>query len=246
MKKIKVRKRTIAVRKRLMMLQLANGVEHYRLQITDDAEDAELIRQVNIKYAELFRERYKKRITSHFDNIEGMANGFLGERMFQSALNELRIPYLHDEMALKLVEDRVYGGDFILYKFNSKENLSIEIKTRDHGDKLKPHDCMLVKQSTWDASVKAGLTPDVVVGLRLTSDGLNAEIMGWTEGCNIVELNDKKAADWICSEKCPCYAIPYDALHKFAELIPQLKLCSMDLQNFGKVINNIRQHGNVS
>jgi len=246
MKEIKVRKPATLTMKRLMMLLPAHGVDRYALQITDDAEDAELIRQVNTKYAELFKDRYEKKITSHFDNIEGMANGFLGERMFQSALNELRIPYLHDEMALKLVEDRVYGGDFILYKFNSKENLSIEVKTRDHGNKSKPHDCMLVKQSTWDVSVKAGLTPDVVVGLRLTSDGLNAEIMGWTEGCNIVELNDKKAADWICSEEYPCYAIPYDALHKFAELIPQLKLCSIDLQNFGKVINNIRQHGNVS
>lgn len=245
MKEIKVRKRTTLAMKRLMMLLPAHGVDRYALQITDDAEDAELIRQVNLKYAELFSERYKKKITSHFDNIEGMANGFLGQRMFQSALNELRIPYLHDEMALKLVEDRVYGGDFILYKFNSKKNLSIEVKTRAHGVELKPNDYMLVKQVPWDTSASEGLTPDIAVGLRLTSDGLNAEIMGWTEGCNVVELNDKKAADRI-GVYSPCYAIPYDALRKFAELIPQLKLCSTDLQTFDKVINNIRQHGNVS
>ena len=242
MKKVKVKKRTTLVSKHLMMLQLANGVDHYTLQITDDAKDAEFIRQVNIKYAELFRERHK---TSSFDNTESRANGFLGQRMFQSALNQLRIPYLHDEMALKLVEDRVYGADFILYKFNSKKKLSIEIKTRDHGDKLEPHDCMLVRRDTWDNSVKEGLTPDVVVGLRLTSDRLNAEIMGWTEGRNIVKLNDKKAADRI-GVYSPCYAVPYDALRKFAKLIPQLKRCSIDLQNFGKVINNIRQHGNIS
>jgi hypothetical protein len=240
MKKVKVRKPATLTMKRLMMLVPVRGVDRYALKITDDAEDAELIRQVNIKYAELFGERYEKRTAEHFQSVAAMANGFLGERMFQSVLNELRIPYLHDEMALVFVEDRVTGGDFILYDLESKENVTVEVKTG-----VSPWGHMLVNKKDWDTPASKGLTPNIVVGLRLTSDGLNAEIMGYTEGCNIVKLNDSEAAQRICKKK-PCYAIPYDALHKFAKLIPKLKRCSIDLQNFDKVINNIRQHGNVS
>jgi hypothetical protein len=209
------------------------------LQITDNARDAELIREVNLKYAELLGERYKDRTANHFQNIAAMANGFLGQRMVQSMLNQLHIPYLHDEMALKLVEDRVYGGDFILYDFNSEENASIEVKTGCYGNVAKPYEHMLVNLKDWDTNVREGSTPDIVVGLRLTSDGLNAEIMGWTEGCNIVKLSDAKAADMICYESSPCYAIPYNALHNFADLIPKLRRFSIDLEHFDNVISQM-------
>ena len=216
---------------------------HYMLQITDNAKDADFIRQVNIAYAKLLGERYKERTAEHFQNVQGMANGFLGQRMIQSMLNQLHIPYLHDEMALRFVEDRVYGGDFIIYDFNNKESesVSIEVKTGCYSksELSPPYEHMLVNIEDWNGNVKANLTPNIVIGLRLTWDMLNAEIMGWTEGYNIVELNDKNKAEWICSESYPCYAIPYNMLHNFTELIPQLRRCSINPQLFNKVIKNM-------
>jgi len=226
--------------------RIVKSGEDYMLQITDDAKDAEFIRQVNIKYAELFGERYKKRMAEHFQNVQSMANGFLGQRMFQSMLNQWHIPYLHDEMALKFVEDRIIGGDFKVYDFKNKKSVSIEVKTGCYGksELSPPYEYMLVNIEDWERNASQGSTPDIVIGLRLTWDMLNAEIMGWTEGYNIVGLNDKSKAERICSEEHPCYAIPYNMLHNFAELIPQLRRYSICHRGFDSLIKELKSASN--
>lgn len=175
------------------------------LELTDD------LAALNKAYAELFVQRYKDdprgTFTTGSDPRE-MGYGILGQRMFQSLLNQYRIPYIHDEPAFKFEEDRLIS-DFMIPGFGS-----IDVKTR-----LWNTDTLIIRRNAWDSYVKRGEVPNFVVALRLTQEEKIAEIMGYAHGA---EVKNWPNNPHICI-RSPCHSKLYDELAPFSEIFTKLK-----------------------
>jgi len=184
-------------------------------KLGDFLEIADDLMLVNQAYAEVLLKRYKDDPRASFvtgSDQKEMREWIIGQRLFQSFLNQWRIPYVHDEPVFKFECEKLFFADFIIPYFGT-----VEIKTRPCTT-----DTMIVKKAVWDRYVKAKTIPDYVVALRLESENI-AEIMGYEHGSEIEKLPN---APHICIYK-PCYSEPYVKLHSSADLIEALKKCTI-------------------
>lgn len=180
------------------------------LEIADDLGD------IHQAYAEMLLKRYKENPRSNFiteNDPKEMRAWIIGQRLFQSFLNQWRIPYIHDEPVFKFECERIVP-DFIIPKFGS-----VEIKTRPWLT-----DTMIIKKSPWDYYVRSKTIPDYVVVLKLKSEENVAQIVGYEHGAEIDKLPN---APDICIYS-PCYSKLYSKLHDFTELADLLKRCSLN------------------
>jgi len=182
----------------------------------DFFETADDLTEVNQAYAKMLLERYRNNPRADFvtgSDEREMRHWIIGQRLFQSFLNQWRIPYVHDEPTFSFASERLVP-DFVIPKFGS-----VEIKTRPWKT-----DTMIIKKVTWDHYVEEGTVPDYVIVLRLTPEENAAQIMGYEHG---TEINKLPNAPHICVYT-PCYSKLYSELHSFAELDNDLKSCSLD------------------
>lgn len=182
------------------------------MEIADD------LMEIHEAYANLLIERYKKDRRLNFatggqDETDGRL-GIIGQRLFQSLLNELRVPYIHDDPTFIFPTERLVSADFIVPRFGS-----IEIKARPANT-----DTMIIKKSLWDTHVKNNAIPDYVIVLMIDTNECTAEIVGYEHG---KEINKLPNAPYIC-KYAPCYSKLYADLHPFRELDKALKACSMN------------------
>jgi hypothetical protein len=181
------------------------------LEIADD------LMKIHEAYAEMFIERYKKDRRLNFDtehDATDMRLGIVGQRMFQSLLNEMRVPYIHDEPTFIFPSECLRSADFLVQNFGS-----IEIKARPANT-----DTMIIKKSLWDTHVKNNAIPDYVIVLMIDTNEARAEIVGYEHGKEVSKLPN---APHIC-RYTPCYSKLYADLHPFRELDEALKACSMN------------------
>jgi len=190
---------------------------HIRVYERDYLEIADDLIYVHQAYAEMVLKRYKDDPRASFvtgSDEKEMRYWIIGQRLFQSFLNEYRIPYIHDEPAFKFESEKLGFADFIIPSFGT-----VEIKTRPENT-----DTMIIKKIVWDKYVEAKTLPDYVIVLRMDSSKENrAEIMGYEHGSEIEKLPN---APRICIYS-PCYSKLYHNLHSPKELIEALKKCSM-------------------
>ena len=180
------------------------------LEIADD------LAEIHQAYAKMLLKRYKENPRSNFiteNDPKEMRAWIIGQRLFQSFLNQWRIPYIHDEPAFKFECERIVP-DFIIPKFGS-----VEIKTRPWQT-----DTLIIKKIPWDYYVSTKTVPDYVVALKLKPEENAAQIMGYEHG---VEVNKLPNAPNICIYS-PCYSKLYNELHDFRELDNLIKRCSLN------------------
>jgi len=194
---------------------LFRRIDHDGKVILEIADD---LMEVHQAYANLLIERYKKDRRLNFatggqDETDGRL-GIIGQRMFQSLLNELRVPCIHDEPTFIFPTERLVSADFLVPGFGS-----IEIKARPANT-----DTMIIKKSLWDTHVKNNAIPDYVIVLMIDTNEARAEIVGYEHGKEISKLPN---APHIC-RYTPCYSKLYADLHPFRELDDSLKACSMN------------------
>ena len=171
--------------------------------------------EIHEAYARMLLSRYAENPRAIFRtgrNVKDARCGIIGQRLFQSFLNQYRIPYIHDEPAFKFAEERLVS-DFTIPHFGA-----LEIKTRPWNT-----DTMIIQKVIWDTYVKEETVPDYVVALKLKPEENLAEIVGYEHGKEVSGLPN---APDICIYS-PCYSKPYRELHPFSEILVKLKACSM-------------------
>lgn len=195
--------------RKFLMRHIQKEGKHF-LEISDDLAD------VHKSYAEMLLQRYRENIRDFFvtgNDPKEMRQWVIGQRLFQSMLNQYRIPYIHDEPAFKFAEERLVP-DFIIPKFGE-----IEIKTLSMNT-----DTLIIKKKTWDVYVKNDTIPDYVIALMmLNREETMAEIVGYEHGKEVSGLPN---APHICIYS-PCYSKLYKDLHPFSEIFGELKACSI-------------------
>ena len=143
------------------------------------------------------------------NDFEDVRIGVIGQILFQSLLQELKIPHLVDYPIFNLPEHRIFV-DFIIPGFGS-----IEVKSFP-----KHAEYFIVKKRLWDAMTKI---PDYVIAIRVISDSLG-KIEGYLLGSEVAGL--PRNSD-ICRYE-ECYATPFTNLKPFKELVPKLIEYSID------------------
>lgn len=190
---------------------------HIQKEGKDFLELSNDLAALNKAYAELFVQRYKDDPRGDFKTeMDARAKriGLIGQRMFQSLLNQYRIPYIHDEPAFKFQEDRLVS-DFMIPGFGS-----IEVKTRPFYTKpgLKT-DMIIVNQKLWDNCVEHQHIPNFVICLRLNEAETTAEVMGYAHGSEVVSWPN---CPGICVYE-PGYCKDYKELRHFSRILTKLK-----------------------
>jgi len=184
---------------------------HYQKEGKDFIELADDLAAVNQAYAEMLLKRYKIDPRASFrtgSDPREMRQWVIGQRMFQSFLNQYRVPYIHDEPAFKFTEERLVS-DFMIPSFGS-----VDVKTRPWKT-----DTLILRRDTWDVYEKRGEVPNNVLGLRLDDEEKIAEVMGYGYG---VEVSGWPNNSNICIY-APCHSKLYRELHPFSEIFAELK-----------------------
>jgi hypothetical protein len=181
------------------------------LEIEDDLAD------VYRAIAELLVKRYGKKRRSNFigsRDLEDKQIGVVGQFMFQSLLNQLRIPHISDNPVFVFREHRILW-DFLVPNLGS-----IEVKT------FRPTDhYFMVKKNLWLSEVEGRDEPDYVVALRLLSS-YTAKPEGWLFGSEVSKLPVSEKGGKL-TPFCDAYFCRFEELRPFPEFLARLKKCSL-------------------
>jgi len=169
-------------------------------------------------YAKLLLQRYARLPRTDFkeggwrDEVS-TREGVVGQRIFQSLLNEWRVPYIHDDPVFEFKEHRTFH-DFVVPSFGS-----IEIKTFGKNDRH-----FVVKRELWQWEKEMNGVPDYVIALRLTGKNV-AKVEGWLHGSEVENLpNNPRVCRYV-----PCHCCRFEELRDFNEIGAKLKAYSMKI-----------------